>query len=186
MEDDSSSSVEEQPFLHTFVDIVAKHPAILQKGALPHERQAKKCALDAVSSGLRVFDASYDEKKILKTLNNLKRRIKEKMDPKTTGNRSKKLKSHEERLLSLLNGAGSFANPSITPVSCAWFLFWSEYKQPLLDGSESGFCAPSTSQAKVLVEGSRFDSSSVVPSISATDITSKTLISKQPGTKVNY
>lgn len=94
---------------------------LLQKSQTPPMKKKKKQALqNVVSECLSKFGTALTEQQAKRKLDNLKSRVKTKIDRKKTGNLPIKLNDADELLLALLDAE---ENPSITQVSCKHFKF---------------------------------------------------------------
>lgn len=95
-----------------FVKLLNKHAHILlSKSQTPGSKVKKKGAMDLFIRRLASFGFKYTEAKAKKKMENMKTRLKKKIDSKKTGNVPINLKPFEEVLMGALQGKD---NPSIT------------------------------------------------------------------------
>lgn len=99
-----------------FVQILHKFgKPLLQKSQAPLSKIKKKAAIEQVVNCLKERGFSYNEQKTKKKVENMKTRLKKKIDRKKTGNVPIVLKKHEKLLMEILDGTD---NPSISRVKC--------------------------------------------------------------------
>lgn len=95
---------------------------LLQKSLTPAMKIKKKQAMkDVVSECLSTFGIVLTEQQAKRKLDNLKARVKTKIDRKKTGNLPIVLNEADELLLNLLDAE---ENPSITQLPCNYLLFY--------------------------------------------------------------
>lgn len=92
---------------------------LLEKAQTPTLRLKKKQATEMISQQLSSLGILYSDAQIKKKLENLKSRLKKKIDVKKTGNVPITLKPHERLLADMLNYT---TNPSISRLSCNFSL----------------------------------------------------------------
>lgn len=107
-DDDSAPEVEKKFDKALFVKIVAKNKVVLNKSKVPFVITSKKEAWRAIT--VKYNSASGHElssSQLSKMLNNMKTRIKKKIDLKATGNKPIKLKDWEKQFLEILDNDDS-------------------------------------------------------------------------------
>lgn len=100
----------------TFVKVLKKYGrALLLKSQTPDAKKKKTEALAAMEERLNAIGFEYPATKIKKKLENMKSRVKKKIDSKKTGNERIVLKPAEQLLLNALDAED---NPGISRLKC--------------------------------------------------------------------
>ena len=118
----TSSSSEESAtnvdgVLNVLVRHVKEHPVLLTKSQPPSVKDKKNEALKELVKIYASNGVNIDAKGCLKKIANLKKRVKDKIDPNKTGNKRVKLLPHEKTFEKLLH-RNMEPNPTILPPSC--------------------------------------------------------------------
>lgn len=118
----SNNDLEVEPCgddLNTFVRILHVHgKALLKKNNTPDMKKKKEHALDAMQEALSKTGAKYNKSQIMRKVNNLRSRIKQKTDLKQSGNKRIVLSAAERSFYNMLSGDD---NPTLRRVSCKFF-----------------------------------------------------------------
>lgn len=102
-----------------FVNLLNKYAKILlTKSQTPGAKVKKKNAMEKLISRLASFGFTYTEAKAKKKIENMKSRLKKKIDSKKTGNLPINLKPFEKILMDALQGND---NPSISRLKCNYY-----------------------------------------------------------------
>ena len=87
-----------------FVKLLKKNPVLLNKSQVPSIKQAKsKAAAEVLKALEKNLALQMTEKALMKKVNNMKTKLREKTDLTKTGNKKIKLVTWEKELLALLN-----------------------------------------------------------------------------------
>lgn len=99
-----------------FVSLLKKHGAsLLEKSQAPNAKMKKKRAMQVLIPVLAEKGIVFTENQIKKKIENMKSRLKKKIDAKKTGNEKINLKRSEKLLMDILDGND---NPSISRLTC--------------------------------------------------------------------
>lgn len=99
-----------------FVSLLKKHgSSLLEKSQAPNAKIRKKEAIQVLIPLLAEKGYIYTETQIKKKIENMKSRLKKKIDSKKTGNEKINLKTSEKLLMDILDG---YDNPSISRLAC--------------------------------------------------------------------
>lgn len=102
----------------TFVKMINKYgKPLLQKSQTPSAKAKKKQCMDQIVKHLSVAGLQYTENQIKKKMENMKTRLKKKIDSRKTGNVPIQLKPAEKMLMDALDGT---ENPAISRVKCKY------------------------------------------------------------------
>lgn len=94
-----------------FIAIIKDYPVVLEKSHLPSSKQKRSKAIGEIQMRLETeAGVSLDGNQILKRFNNMKTRVKAKVDTNKTGNKKIVLKPWEEELQKFIEGD---SNPAI-------------------------------------------------------------------------
>lgn len=94
-----------------FVHLLKKHKHVLNKSQVPTAKQKKETALKEIKDDLlQNYGTDMQEGQILKKVNNMKTRLKKKLDLKQTGNIPVVLNEWQKLLREILQGD---SNPTI-------------------------------------------------------------------------
>lgn len=116
-EGDGQLDAKDEDFI--FVQVLKKHgKVLLEKSQTPAIRSKKKVAEENVNRELAKFGVLYTDLQTKKKIENIKGRLKKKLDSKKTGNIPVNLKPHERLLADLLDYTD---NPSISRLRCKFF-----------------------------------------------------------------
>lgn len=107
---------------HNFLKIVKNvGRCLLSKQQTPEMKKKKDEAMRLVTqSCLDKYQKDLTSKQVKRKLDNLKSRLKSKIDRNKTGNKPISLNSADELLMELLDGT---SNPSITQLPCKYIIF---------------------------------------------------------------
>lgn len=101
--DDAETDKEDAADMLAFVLELKEFPVLLDKSQVPAKKQAKNKAVDAfINLWQRRYAYTFSKKSLMKKINNMKTRLKEKTDINRTGNKKIKLVKWEEEFARLL------------------------------------------------------------------------------------
>lgn len=102
-----------------FVKMINKYgKPLLQKSQTPTAKAKKRQSMDQIVKHLSDAGLQYTESQIKKKMENMKTRLKKKIDSKKTGNVPIQLKPAEKILMDALDGT---ENPAISRLKCKCF-----------------------------------------------------------------